>query len=201
MTSEKICESLNLDLSKIYNIYPYGSKIYGTSNEYSDDDFIIVFKSALLESGSFKDNAISSEDRMIQGTCYSRGGFIDAINNYQINALECIFLPDELVIQKIFPFKLQKFNEKDFAKNIIKAASSSWYFSKMAFKDEDIERSKKNMYHSIRILDFGIQIKDEKKIYDYSKSNPIYHDIMNDDDFHPKKWNDEFINLSNLLKS
>ena len=69
ITPEKICESLEIDLDKIYNIYPYGSKIYGTATENSDDDFVIVYKSSLLPSGAFKDNAKSSYDRKIQGTC------------------------------------------------------------------------------------------------------------------------------------
>lgn len=40
LTPEKICSELNLDLSKVLNIYPYGSKVYGTANEESDDDWI-----------------------------------------------------------------------------------------------------------------------------------------------------------------
>ena len=87
MTAEKICENLSLDLSKVLNIYPYGSKIYGTADKESDDDFVIVFTGSFLPSGAFKDNAISSKDRTIQGVCYSKAGFQDAINNYQITGM------------------------------------------------------------------------------------------------------------------
>ena len=90
--AEQICNSLKLDYFQVLNIYPYGSQVYGTATKDSDNDYVIVMKSSLLPSGAFKDNAISSDDRKIQGTCYSRSGFIDAINNYQIVALECIFL-------------------------------------------------------------------------------------------------------------
>lgn len=200
MIPEKICESLNLDLNKIYNIYPYGSKVYGTANDNSDDDFIIVFKSSLLESGAFKDNAISSKDFSIQGTCYSRGGFIDAINNYQISALECIFLPDDLIIQKKFPFKLHKFNEKELSKNIIKTASASWHNAKLSYMDDNIEYAKKNVFHALRILDFGIQIKKNQKIIDYSSMNNLKYEIDKDENFKPKKWLEFFLELSENLK-
>ena len=90
MSPEYICKELGLNIDEIFNIYPYGSRVYGTDMPDSDFDFIIVFKSSFLDSGSFKDNAISNEDRTIQGTCYSRGGFIDAINNYQLPAWEAL---------------------------------------------------------------------------------------------------------------
>jgi hypothetical protein len=200
MIAEEICNKLDIDYTKVLNIYPYGSVIYLTNTEKSDDDFIIVFKSALLPSGSFKDNSKSSIDRKIQGTCYSRGGFIDAINNYQISALECIFLPAEKIIQNKFPFKLQKFNQKEFAKKIITTASSSWYNATLAYKDENIEHSKKNVYHALRILDFGIQIKNNQKIVDYSAMNENRILIYDDNDFKPKKWLNMFLELSEKIK-
>ena len=146
MLAEFICQELNIDYDKILNIYPYGSKIYGTSTTESDDDYIIVYKTSLLPSGSFKDNAISSNDRKIQGTCYSKSGFIDAINNYQISALECISLPEDKVIQSKINFGLTKFDKKEMAKKIITTASSSWYFAKLAYRDDHYESCAKTYF-------------------------------------------------------
>ena len=42
MKADEICEKLNIDYLKILNIYKYGSKVYGTDDEYSDSDYIIV---------------------------------------------------------------------------------------------------------------------------------------------------------------
>ncbi len=36
----------------------------------------------------------------------------------------------------------------------------------------------KSIFHSLRILDYGIQIAEENKIYDYSSSNYILEDLM-----------------------
>jgi hypothetical protein len=198
--AEIICKELNIDYSSILNIYPYGSHVYGTADENSDSDYIIVYKS-MLPSGAFKDNAISSPDRMIQGTCYSRSGFIDAINNYQISALECLFIPEEMIVQKKMNFQMNKFNEKELAQKIIATASSSWYFAKLSYGDEDLDYARKNMFHALRILDFGLQLKENKKIVDYSSMNGIKSLIYNDDSFKPKHWNGMFVQLSNILKA
>ena len=61
-TAEEICNKLNLDVNDIWNIYPYGSRVYGNNSEDSDYDYVIVYKKSLLPSGSFKDNAKSSDD-------------------------------------------------------------------------------------------------------------------------------------------
>jgi len=199
MLAEFICQELNIDYDKILNIYPYGSKIYGTSTTESDDDYIIVYKTSLLPSGSFKDNAISSNDRKIQGTCYSKSGFIDAINNYQISALECISLPEDKVIQSKINFGLTKFDKKEMAKKIITTASSSWYFAKLAYRDDHYESCAKNIFHALRILDFGIQIKEHHRIVDYSSMNKIRDKIYSLPP-NPKDYYIMFMDLSNKIK-
>jgi predicted nucleotidyltransferase len=196
MEASKIIKELKIE-GEVLNIYPYGSRVYGTANENSDSDFIIVMKSAFLDSGSFKDNAISNEDGTIQGVLYSRGGFIDAINNYEISALECLFLDGYMVVMKKWPFKLQKLVVKDMVKKIIQKASNSWHIAKFQFKDDEIERAKKGVFHAIRILEFGRQLKEHSAIIDYSSSNELKHEIDTDDNFSLKKY----INLrDNLIK-
>jgi len=199
-TAEEICESLNLNINDILNIYPYGSHVYGSNTEFSDYDYIIVHKRSLLPSGAFKDNAISSENREIQGTCYSRGGFIDAINNYQMSALECIFLPEEMIVKKTFNFKMNKYNEKEMCKKVISLASASWHNAILSYKDENFDYVSKNIYHALRILDFGKQIKDNGSIIEYSSLNSLKHRIY-DEDCNPKHWLGLFVEFSNKLKN
>ena len=199
-SSKEICIALNIDYNNIVNIYSYGSHVYDTATEKSDYDYIIVFKQSLLPSGAFKDNAISSSDRKIQGVCYSRCGFIDAINNYQIAALECLFLPDDKIVQKKMEFKMQYFRPKDIAKKIISTASSSWHNAQLAYNDNDEEYAKKNVYHAIRILEFGIQILKHQRIINYNTMH-IKTIVYNDTNFKPNNYNDLFINTQLQLKS
>lgn len=200
MKANEICDSLSIDINDVLNIYPYGSHIYGNAKPNSDEDYIIVYKKSLLPSGSFKDNAISSKDRYIQGTCYSRGGFIDAINNYQISALECIFLQEDKIIKNTFNFKLNKYNEKEMCKKIVSTASASWHNAVLSYKDDNYTYVKKNIYHALRILDFGFQIKENGKIVNYSSMNDMKVDIYSKEEVNPKDWYDIFIDYSNRLK-
>lgn len=199
--AQEICEALNIEYSQVLNIYPYGSRVYGSVNEFSDEDYVIVFKTSLLPSGAFKDNAISSEDKMIQGTCYSRAGFIDALNNYQIVALECMFLPEDKIIQKKMEFSIKKLDKREMAKKLITIASASWHNAMLSQKNNNILYAKKNVYHALRILEFGVQIKMYDKIMDYSILNDFKKRLdLRAQDFNVKNFYSRFISLSEELK-
>jgi len=187
MNAEEVIEALGIE-GEVLNIYPYGSYIYGTNTPESDKDFIIVMKSGLLDSGAFRDNAISNKDESIQGVIYSRGGFQDAINNYEISALECLFIPEDKIIRKTWPYKLTKIVNKDLAKKIIAKASASWHIAKHQYTDDEIDRAKKGIWHALRILTFGIQLKDSGKIKNFAIANTFKTIIDNDNDFSPKKY-------------
>jgi hypothetical protein len=188
MTAEHICTELGLDIEEVYNIYPYGSRVYGTERPDSDYDFIVVFKRSFLDSGSFKDNAISNKDGTIQATCYSRGGFIDAINNYQLPAWEALSVEP---VKYKFPFKVQKYYEKDMVKKVITQASNSFFMadSLWTIKDElgMMDRMKKGVWHSLRILKFGLQMKKWQKIHHLGYRG-IFTMIMEDENFKPRNY-------------
>jgi hypothetical protein len=170
--AEDILKALKVD-EEVLAIYPYGSRVYGTASETSDHDYIIVTKGAFLKSGAFKQNAISSEDKKIQGVLYSRSGFIDALNNYEIGALECLFLDPSVVVLSKWPFKLQKWDEKEMASKIIQKASASWHIGSQQSKDAFKAIAKKGIFHALRILMFGVQLKENKKIVDYAEANEL----------------------------
>jgi len=108
MEAEEILKELGIE-QDIIAIYPYGSQVYGNATKYSDNDYIIVAKST-LPSGAFKDNAISNENRTIQGTLYSRAGFIDAINKLPARMLSMTTLRE---LRKEC-FMLLEFSTSDF---------------------------------------------------------------------------------------
>ena len=170
--TEDILKALKID-EEVLAIYPYGSRVYGTASETSDHDYIIVTKGAFLKSGAFKQNAISSDDRSIQGVLYSRSGFIDALNNYEIGALECLFLDSSIVVLVKWPFKLQKWDEKEMASKIIQKASASWHIGSQQSKDGFKAIAKKGIFHALRILMFGVQLKEHKKIINFGEANEL----------------------------
>jgi hypothetical protein len=62
-------------------------------------------------------------------------GLLMQLINYDISALECIFLPDEEIIQEKEIFKITKFNHREFSKKLFTKSSSSWYFARLSFND------------------------------------------------------------------
>jgi hypothetical protein len=188
MNVKEILEKFDINEDDVFNIYPYGSRVYGTSNENSDYDWIIVYKQALLPNGAFKNNAISNLDRTHQAVCYSRSGFQDAINNYEIAALECLSLPDNLILKKQWPFQIRKWEEKEFVKKVVSKISNSWYVAINQKKNGEKEIPKKGIFHALRILIFANQLKKHNKIINFSAANELYDQIMNDDNFHIHDW-------------
>lgn len=175
---------------EVIAIFPYGSRVYGNSTSTSDSDYVIVTKSGLLKSGAFKQNAISNKGRTIQGVLYSRSGFIDAINNYEITALECLSLPDDVPIKKTWDFKIQKWEDKKFIQAIITKMSASWYSADNYAKDDYKDLAKKGVYHAIRILMFAKQIKDNKKVIDFTVANNFKEliNLIPDEDFDTRDY-------------
>lgn len=189
MTPEHILAELRID-EDVLNIYSYGSQIYGTASEDSDQDFIIVTKGSMLKSGAFKQNAISNQSRSIQGVLYSRSGFQDAINNYDISALECLSLPTDKVVQSKWPFRVQKWDNREMAKKIISKASNSWHLADLQAKDDWKHMAKKGIFHSLRILTFGLQLKEHQRIVDFEACNWIWEDfkLIEDENFDTRNY-------------
>jgi len=187
-----ILQSFHLSDADIISIYPYGSRVYGTQSESSDYDFIIVMNKDVREF------ALSSNDNKINVHLYSISDFQDQLNNHKISALECFFLPKDKLLKSsnIFKFKL---NKNLLRSAISEKASHSWVKAKKKLeveKDKDIYIAKKSLFHSLRIIDFGIQVAKNGKIIDYSSSNNIWNEIKDDgiDDwnFYKEKYQDVF---------
>jgi len=199
--AKHILEELGVE-GDVLAIFPYGSHVYGTATEKSDRDYIIVMKGAMLDNGAFRNNAISNADWSIQGVVYSRGGFLDAINNYEIAALECLSLDKSQIVLKKWPFKVTNWNNKRLVKAIIRKASDSRHYSCMASKNGDKERAIKSMYHALRILHFGLQLKEHQKIVDFKECNGMYEEFMKieEENFDSRDYFRIFDELVNKLK-
>lgn len=202
MNSDKILQELNFG-EEVLAIFPYGSQVYGTADSKSDHDFIIVTKSATLSDGSFRASApLTSKDYSIQGVLYSRGGFIDAINNYDIAALECLSLADEDVLLKKWNFKVTNWNNKQMIKKIISKASASRHVADQQAKTGYTDRAKKGMFHALRILYFGLQLKEHGKIVDFGECNEMYFKFksIDPDEFDTRDYYEEFDGLLAKLR-
>lgn len=170
-----ILKTFQLNDSEVLNIFPYGSRVYGTHSEVSDYDFIIVLNKEVHEFD------LISNDKKINIHLYSPDGFMDQLEQHKIAALECFFLPQELLLEKKLKFFFP-LNKEKLRSNISEKASHSWVKAKKKLeveKDKDFYIGKKSLFHSLRIIDFGIQIATHSKIVDYSSSNYLWDEIKN----------------------
>lgn len=166
---------------EILNIYLHGSRVYKTNTDSSDYDFIIVIE----------DEYYFSEN-VSEGNCdfnfYSKTKWIEMCNNNSLDFCECYFLPEEYKIKETFvpDFIIQK--EKIRA-NFSHISSNSFVKAKKKLvveKDFAPYIGKKSLWHSFRILMFGIQILSSEKIVDYSCANFLYDEIIKNPE---NEWN------------
>jgi len=198
MDKQLISKKLNLNPDNIFNIYRYGSIIYNTNTKDSDEDFIIIQKQK-----EFKIDSINSDDNTINATLYSLSGFKDKMFYQEISVLECLWIPENMKIEKFPLSNFYKYRKIELRKSISKTASNSWCKCKKKLWQGDIEIGQKSAFHSLRIFDFGIQIAEYGKIIDYHKNfKKLLNDIKKFDDWKnlKNKYQKEFNKLHSKFK-
>lgn len=183
---------------KLINLYPYGSRVYKTNNELSDFDFIAVVDN--LQKFNQLDS-LAQDCRNFNATFYSIEQFQSLLYEHEISALECYYLPDNLKIleEHIFNLSIDPNKLRD---SISKKSSNSWVKAKKKMiieKDFDMRVAKKSLFHSIRILDYAIQIISTGELYDYQSCNILWNTINNNSSTnwgdYKSKWQDFYNKL------
>ncbi|NJO62620.1 MAG: hypothetical protein HC836_31645 [Richelia sp. RM2_1_2] len=135
-------------------------------------DFIIIVKKK--ENDQFSDN-------LINVNFFTEDEHQQRLNAHEISALECQFLAEDKILfeKRKFSFIL---NLNKLRHSISEKASNSWVKAKkkLTVPDSyDLNLGRKSLFHSFRIIDYGIQIAEHGKIVNYDKSNTLYAEIMN----------------------
>ena len=151
----------NTDLDEIFKrsqlVAMYGSRLYGTSSEDSDYDFVAVLRNGV----SKKTPIIIRGDFNV--SLYTENEFKLKIENHDIVALEVLFGRNNKFnegyyskyYKSLFKLDLNKLRE-----SISTITSHSWIKGKkklIVSGDYDKKAGVKSIFHSIRILDFAIQ--------------------------------------------
>ena len=163
----------------IKNIYLYGSYVYGTNDSESDIDYILVVD---YQGDGEKQLNI---DRLNINS-YSINCFQSMVNNHEVSALECIFLPEKFKIE-IHPINFF-LNIEKLRRSFSEKSSNSWVKAKKKIDIHNEYRlGRKSLFHSLRILMFGIQIIKYGKIVNYQEANWILEKIQSQD---YKNWSE-----------
>lgn len=157
----------DLNDPNILNVYQYGSRVYGSHNENSDYDYILVV------SEHFEVDDIDYH-------VFTKEAFQMAINEHDISVLECFFIPEEFKLKETVTFEF-KLDKQKLRKSISTIVNNSYVKAKkklIVVGDYDLNAGIKSFFHSYRILNLGVQIALKNKIYDYSCCNWLLTDLQ-----------------------
>lgn len=168
--------------------FPFGSVVYGTTTDQSDKDYIVV-----VEGNAPYYQLIEENSGHIH--VYSDTSFQSMINEHDITALECIFSQST---HYAFPLDLPTLR-----RSISAVVSNS--FTKCRKKLEPGEHydpygAKKSLFHSLRILEFGIQIARYGAIKNFHSMNYVFEEIMKTESTDFEDYRKRFEPLGKELK-
>jgi len=196
LSLDAIAENLKLGdrLPVIRNVYAYGSQVFGTAGPTSDHDYIIV-----------EDGEVGKEDTLsnngVDATLYDCKRFRQRIEDHEISVLECLLLPKEHILKKEleFPWQLDRSKLRE---SLSAKASNSFVKAKKKFEVEQQPYiAKKSLWHSLRILKFGIQIAVHGRIIDFAEANALWKAITDNPSTTWEDYKQEYQVLYNNLKT
>lgn len=161
-----------------FAIFSYGSAVYENKKP-ADYDFIVISDKDYFQE-SFIHNGINLEI-----SNYNQKEFFNLLNDHDISMIECIKIdhPKKYINNEITNLVKNFEISKDKLRIAISSKSSNSYVKAkkklIVEEDFDINISLKSLWHSFRILDFGIQIV-EKGFIEPTSQNKLYDEILKD---------------------
>jgi hypothetical protein len=154
------------DVSAAFRV---GSRVYGTYTPDSDHDFVLMLNVREHNELIRKPN--------INVTMRGFQDFAFSIKEGNIFTLECLFAPSAHVLKKdpwmstFTPANIPEKDRKWAAVSALEKASADY---NKGIKVNDPKR----VYHAFRVLDFGIQVVESGRIYDFAAAKKIYETVM-----------------------
>lgn len=163
---DKISSYINKHFPKNKGWALFGSLLYGTNTDKSDIDIIVI------------DDDLKGQSRDQGGYDFqfiSEVSFRNHLKKCDIKSLEFFFSN-----QKHLKIKI---TEKDIdwtqlRSSISERSSHSFVKAKKKFKDQEFYIGKKSLFHSLRILKFGIQLAQHRKITNFAEANELLIPIL-----------------------
>lgn len=187
-------------------MFPFGSTVYGTTTEHSDEDWVAVVRDNVDDFEDCVGNKwLYTADNM-DITFLNESKWLEMIDDHHIYVLEGLSLPDNKVLigdmekyRQIF--KLDKWKLRKTISAIAENAYAKCHKKLTVEKDFDKYRAQKSIFHSIRILDFGRQIAEHGKIIDYTSCNHFWEEILALDSSDWNVYKEKYKPLLNSMRS
>jgi len=180
-----------LEIPHVLMAFPYGSHVYGINREDSDKDFIVVVEQAATLPLLPEDYDVS---------VYTLLDFERGVNEHDIAFLECLSLSPESWAVRNIAYDMPDINLPVLRKSISAKANNSWVKCKKKLTVEENQEliGKKSLFHSLRIIKFGIQLATQGFVVNFQDGKELYDDIING----PNDWefySDNYKTLHNDL--
>ena len=189
-TLETVIKASKIHPSRVFNVYIFGSQVYGTAKSGSDWDIIMVANNH-IESTEIRNGLFNIH-------VYTPDKFRADLEWHRINNLECIYAPDWAKLKETIKYNDFKLNFPKLRHSISHISSNSWVKAKKKLWQNDYYIGIKSFYHSLRIPMFAIQIAINGRITDFSCANFIWKKLIS------KRWtwdelDNEFRELRNKI--
>ena len=154
MLKQLLKSKYNIESNNIVGVYPFGSLLYETTNEKSDLDFVVIV--------DMEENYIQYESEDLDIHFMSTECYKNKLKEHDIMALECYY-NEEPILKYNIDFELDKIKLR---KRISAIVNNSWVKAKkkLNIETEDDYIGLKSLFHSFRILSYGIDMAKENKI-------------------------------------
>ena len=191
---QDVANIIGLHPSKLRNIYVFGSRVYNTYNLNSDIDMVVVACSMKLN--------MEIHEGVYNVHITTPDAFKEQLDTHDVHCLECVYAPRDAVIMSTIDYlKDFRISTPQLKKMLISQSAWAWTKARKRIEQGNIIGGAKSLFHSLRILKFGLLIMNYRKIKDFSGANYVWNEIK---DFQGLEWNeyqDRWINTKkNLMK-
>lgn len=177
---------------KDFLTFKYGSRVYGTEASNSDYDYLVVIPEG---QGWQTGHEIRQNDLNI--TLYTHRDWQEQLNLHKIHTLETYF-SDE-VCRNNFRFKLDKVILRH---ELSEKSKHSFVKAKKKIEvEKDFFVGWKSLFHSLRILMFGIQIARDGKISNFGEANGLWTEIRDAQQYNWAYFKERYQPIHNQLAS
>ncbi len=162
--------------SAVRGAFRVGSRVYGTAGPTSDHDYLVI-----VEKVDQKQDLLFGPN--INVIVHGAGSFAAALNDGSVLAFEAHFAPAAHRLKEPRPPFLPKLNPEKLGASAESRSTSDFEKAKKWFKEE-LEPSKKKLFHSLRVPLFALQLMRTNRLTNFDAANDYFEDIMSDPSTH-----------------
>lgn len=171
-TEKHITTNFNYTEDVICNIYVYGSYIYNTRIDNSDIDILCVVRNDIEEY-----IVEANTNNKISVHFISVNEFFNKLVLFNDMVILESYLSPIVLKETVFTHDY-KLTNSSLRKLISSTASNSFVKAKKKILQGDYHLGIKSLFHSIRILNFGIQLAKDKEINSWGCSNEVFFNLL-----------------------